>query len=271
LGVLVGGARAPRPFSDDVVNFVWSMACVLATAVEQRRAARELGLKREELQTLSRKLIEAQEAERRAVARELHDDFGQIVAAIGTLLGRTRRHAAGDAALASELEEVRTIAQQTLDRIRSRSQWLHPGVLDDFGLARALEGCVEQFQRQTGIRTHLTAAGPLDSVREDCAIHVYRIVQEALNNAARHSGSPEAWVRIDCRGGDLQLDIEDHGSGIVAASPAGGAERGMGMVSMRERAELIGGELHVVPAQRGGTVVRLRVPGCLETAAPEVA
>ena len=121
--------------------------------------------------------------------------------------------------LASELEQVRTIAQQTLDRIRSRSQWLHPGVLDDFGLARAIEGAVEQFQRQTGIRTHLAASGPLDSVREDCAIHVYRIVQEALSNAARHSGSPEAWVRIDCRNGDLQLDVEDHGSGIAAAPP----------------------------------------------------
>ena len=190
--------------------------------------------------------------------------------AIGTLLGRARRHAAGEAGLASELEQVRTIAQQTLDRIRSRSQWLHPGVLDDFGLARALEGCVEQFQRQTGIRTHLAASGPLDSVREDCAIHVYRIVQEALSNAARHSGSPEAWVRIDCRDGDLQLDVEDHGTGITAPPPSG-APRGMGMVSMRERAELIGGELHVSPAQGGGTVVQLRVRGCLAAATSAVA
>jgi two-component system sensor histidine kinase UhpB len=173
--------------------------------------------------------------------------------------------------LGSELEQVRGIAQQALDRIRHRSQWLHPGVLDDFGLSRALEGAVEQFQRQTGIRTHLAAAGPLDSVREDCAIHVYRIVQEALSNAARHSGSPEAWVRIDCRGGDLQLDVEDHGSGIPAAPPAGDAPRGMGMVSMRERAELIGGELHVSPAPGGGTIVQLRVRGCLAPAASEVA
>jgi signal transduction histidine kinase len=144
-------------------------------------------------------------------------------------------------------------------------------VLDDFGLARAIEGAVEQFQRQTGIRTHLAASGALDSVREDCAIHVYRIVQEALSNAARHSGSPEAWVRIDCRNGDLQLDVEDHGSGIAAAPPEGDTPRGMGMVSMRERAELIGGELHVSPAQGGGTVVQLRVRGCLAPAASEVA
>jgi signal transduction histidine kinase len=273
-------ARANRAVYDQVARQILVLVAVLLTVtgglglwmvLSNRRAFQEVAGLNDQLRTLSWRMLRLQEDVQRSLSRELHDDFGQIVAAIGTLLGRTRRHAAGDAALASELEEVRTIAQQTLDRIRSRSQWLHPGVLDDFGLARALEGCVEQFQRQTGIRTHLTAAGPLDSVREDCAIHVYRIVQEALSNAARHSGSPEAWVRIDCRGGDLQLDIEDHGSGIVAASPAGGAERGMGMVSMRERAELIGGELHVVPAQRGGTVVRLRVPGCLETAAPEVA
>ena len=146
-----------------------------------------------------------------------------------------------------------------------------PGVLDDFGLARAIEGAVEQFQRQTGIRTHLAASGPLDSVREDCAIHVYRIVQEALSNAARHSGSPEAWGRIDCRMGDWPLDVADHGSGSAAARPGADAPRGMGMVSMRERAELIGGELHVSPAQGGGTVVQLRVHGCLAPAASEVA
>jgi signal transduction histidine kinase len=237
-----------------------------------RRAFREVADLNAQLRTLSWRMLRVQEDVQRSLSRELHDDFGQIVTAIGTLLGRARRHVAGEAALASELEHVRSIAQQSLDRIRSRSQWLHPGVLDDFGLARALEGCVEQFQRQTGIRTHLATSGPLDRIREDCAIHVYRIVQEALSNAARHSGSPEAWVRIDCRAGDLQLDVEDHGSGIAPAAPAAGAVRGMGMVSMRERAELIGGELHVAPADGGGTVVRLHVPGCLAPApATEVA
>jgi signal transduction histidine kinase len=244
----------------------------LWVVASNRRAFREVEDLNAQLRTLSQRMLRVQEDVQRSLSRELHDDFGQIVAAIGTLLGRVRRHVAGDAAMARELEDVRTIAQQSLDRIRSRSQWLHPGVLDDFGLARALEGCVEQFQRQTGIRTHLASSGQLDRIREDCAIHVYRIVQEALNNAARHSGSADAWVRIDCRGGDLRLAVEDHGSGMRPLAQASGVQRGMGMVSMRERAELIGGELQVAPADGGGTVVHLHVPGCLAPpAATEVA
>ena len=225
-----------------------------------------------QLRTLSQRMLRVQEDVQRSLARELHDDFGQILTAIGTLLGRLRRRAPADTPLGSELEQVRGIAQQALDRIRHRSQWLHPGVLDDFGLARALEGCVEQFQQQTGIQTHFVAAGPLDAVREDCAIHVYRIVQEALSNAARHSGSPDAWVRITCGDGNLELAVEDRGTGISKQASAADPARGMGMVSMRERAELIGGELDVRRGAGGGTIVHLRVPGCLATASrPEVA
>jgi signal transduction histidine kinase len=218
-----------------------------------------------QLRTLSQRMLRVQEDVQRSLARELHDDFGQILTAIGTLLGRLRRQAPADTPLGSELEQVRGIAQQALDRIRHRSQWLHPGVLDDFGLARALEGCVEQFEQQTGIKTHLVADGPLDAVRDDCAIHVYRIVQEALSNAARHSGSPDAWVRITCGDGNLELAIEDRGSGIPAQASGAESARGMGMVSMRERAELIGGELDVSRSARGGTIVHLRVPACVVT------
>ena len=237
-----------------------------------RRAFLSVEALNAQLRTLSQRMLRVQEDVQRSLARELHDDFGQILTAIGTLLGRLRRQAPADTPLGSELEQVRGIAQQALDRIRHRSQWLHPGVLDDFGLARALEGCVEQFQHQTGIQTHLVADGPLDAVRDDCAIHVYRIVQEALSNAARHSGSPDAWVRIRCDGGNLELAVEDRGSGIATQAAAADPARGMGMVSMRERAELIGGQLEVKRSAGGGTVVHLRVPGCLADAShPEVA
>jgi signal transduction histidine kinase len=227
-----------------------------------RRAFQEVAAAGAQLRTLSWRMLRVQEDVQRSLSRELHDDFGQVVTAIGTLLGRARRQVPAGSALAAELEHVRGIAQQALDRIRSRSQWLHPGVLDDFGLQRALETTVEQFQRQTGIRTHLHASGPLHTVREDCAIHVYRIVQEALNNTARHSGSADAWIRIGCSGRDLDVEVEDRGTGMTDAPPQG-AERGMGLVSMRERAELIGGELQIGQPAHGGTVVRLHVPECL--------
>ena len=228
--------------------------------LSNRRAFQEVADVSAQLRTLSRRMLRLQEDVQRSLSRELHDDFGQIVTAVGTLLGRAQRHAPAGGPLGAELEQVRAIAQQALDRIRSRSQWLHPGVLDDFGLERALERCVEQFERQTGIHTRLDAEGAVHVVSDERAIHVYRIAQEALNNVARHSGAAEAWVRISDVGGRLELEIEDHGRGIAEPGRQLEAERGMGLVSMRERAELIGGELHVRPRPQGGTIVRLVIP-----------
>jgi signal transduction histidine kinase len=269
-------ARANRAIYDrvgrEILLLVGVLLVVTATVGtwvirSSRRAFEEVADMGAQLRTLSWRSLRVQEDVQRSISRELHDDFGQIVTAIGTLLGRAQRHAGGSA-LAAELDAVRAIAQQALDRIRTRSHWLHPGVLDDFGLERAVAQCVEQFERHSGIRTRLTAHGPLQTVREDCAIHVYRIAQEALSNIGRHSGSPEAWVRMTCVGDVLELQIEDRGRGLPpdAGQPRGG-ERGMGLVSMRERAELIGGELRVSPSDRGGVSIYLRVPACVAVAA----
>jgi signal transduction histidine kinase len=196
----------------------------------------------------------------RSIARELHDDFGQIVTAIGTLLGRARRHLPAQAPLASELDAVRGVAQQALDRIRTQSQWLHPGLLDDFGLEKALEYCIRQFQQQTGIQVRLTASGPVDTIPEDNAIHVYRIAQEALSNVSRHSGAKEGWVRLTCSDGGVELEVEDRGKGMVVEADGRAGQRGLGLISMRERAELMGGELQVRQAAQGGLIVSVRVP-----------
>jgi len=234
--------------------------------VANRRAFQDVADVSAQLRTLSWRMLRVQEDVQRSLSRELHDDFGQIVTAIGTLLGRARRQIPAGGVLGSELEHVRVIAQQALDRIRNRSQWLHPGVLDDFGLARALESCVEQYERQTGIRTQLTVSGPVDAIRQECAIHVYRIAQEALSNTARHSGASMAWVRITCADNCLELDVEDRGKGMPEGAARRERDRGMGLVSMRERAELIGGELQVRRPAEGGTAVRLRVVGCMDSA-----
>jgi signal transduction histidine kinase len=262
-------ARANRDVYDRVAREILLLVGVLLivtagvgvwVVAANRRAFQEVADVNAQLRTLSWRMLRVQEDVQRSLSRELHDDFGQIVTAIGTLLGRARRQLPAGMALGTELEHVRTIAQQALDRIRNRSQWLHPGVLDDFGLERALECCVEQFERQTGIRTRLSVSGPVGDVSDECAIHVYRIAQEALSNVARHSGSDEAWVRLVCAGDRLELDIEDRGKGLHEG-PRSAAERGMGLVSMRERAELIGGELHVRRPVEGGTAVQLRVVG----------
>lgn len=264
-------AQANRAIYDRVGREILMLvgALLLVTAAvgawvvaSNRRAFQEVADVGAQLRTLSWRMLRVQEDVQRSISRELHDDFGQIVTAIGTLLGRARRHAPAGGVLASELDGVRGIAQQALDRIRTRSQWLHPGVLDDFGLARALEYCGQQFERQTGIRTTVDAAGPVDAVGDDCAIHVYRIAQEALSNVGRHSGATEASVRLTCRGSALDLEIEDHGKGLVMNDAMRGTDRGLGLVSMRERAELMGGELQLRQPPPGGLVVHLHVPDC---------
>jgi signal transduction histidine kinase len=262
-------ARANRAIYDrvgrEILLLVGALLLVTAGAgawvmASNRRAFQEVADVGAQLRTLSWRMLRVQEDVQRSISRELHDDFGQIVTAIGTLLGRARRHIPAGGALASELDGVRAIAQQALDRIRTQSQWLHPGVLDDFGLSRALEYCVQQFERQHGIRTTLEVSGPVNAVRDDCAIHVYRVAQEALSNIGRHSGAERAAVRLTCADDALDLEIEDHGKGMSMEGAMRGTDRGMGLVSMRERAELMGGELQLRQPAGGGLLVHLHVP-----------
>jgi signal transduction histidine kinase len=264
-------AAANRAVYDQVGReiLVLIAALLAATAMagiwmvaSNRRAFNEVAGISEQLRTLSWRTLRVQEDMQRSIARELHDDFGQILTAIGTLLGRARRQAAAPgrpADLIAELDAVRGVAQQSLDRIRTKSRWMHPGALDDFGLLKALEHFAAEFQQQSGVRVQLSAAGPIDDIGEDCAIHVYRIAQEALSNVSRHSAATEAWVRLTSAEGTLEIEIEDRGRGMPAAVEDS-ASRGMGLVSMRERAELMGGELQLRRSDQGGVLVRARIP-----------
>ena len=125
-----------------------------------RRAFQEVARLSDELRTLSWRMLRIQEDLQQSFSRELHDDFGQVFTAIGTLLGRVSRNLPAGSPLAGDVEEVRGIAQQTLERIRVQSRLLHPTVLDDFGLEKALEWYVEQFGRQHDIATHFEVRGP---------------------------------------------------------------------------------------------------------------
>ena len=205
---------------------------------------------------LARQLISIQENTFRHISRELHDEFGQILTAIGAMLARAgKRIPPLDDGLRADFEEIHEIVQSTLDKIRALSQALHPVVLDDAGLEGALNLYLPGFEKQTGIAVHYEKVGESRLVDRDVAIHVYRVLQEALNNVARHSKSAEADVRLRFRQQELVLEIEDHGVGFGQAKEA----KGMGLTSMRERTELIHGTIEF--AQRnGGALVRLTVP-----------
>jgi signal transduction histidine kinase len=206
---------------------------------------------------LARQLISIQENTFRYISRELHDEFGQILTAIGAMLHRAgKRIPPLDDSLRTDFEEVREIVQSTLDKIRALSQALHPIVLDDAGLEGAFHLYLSGFEKQTGIAVHYEKTGESRTVDRDVAIHTYRVLQEALNNVARHSKASEADVRLQFRPETLVLEVEDHGVGFGQANEG----RGMGFTSMRERAELINGTVEFLKQNGGGALVRLTVP-----------
>jgi signal transduction histidine kinase len=209
----------------------------------------------EQRSELAQKLISTQESTLRHISRELHDEFGQVLTAIGSLLGRAGNHLPEGSKAREELQEVREIAQTTLDNIRSLSQALHPVLLEEAGLVSTLDWYIPTVERQTGIVLHYEKPGTAFPLEGGVSVHVYRVLQEALNNVSRHSGAKEAWVRLKFLENALELEVEDHGKGIVAEKNG----RGIGLVAMRERAEIIGGTLELLQPARGGTTVRLRI------------
>ena len=205
---------------------------------------------------LAQKLIATQESTLRHISRELHDEFGQVLTAIGSLLGRAGNQVPEGSPLRGDLQEVREIAQSTLDNIRGLSQALHPVLLEEAGLNSTLDWYIPTVERQTGLVVHYDKSGSVIPVEGSAGVHIYRVLQEALNNVRRHSGAKEAWVRLKFLPGSLELEVEDHGKGIAAEK----SQRGIGLVAMRERAELIGGTLEVLQPASGGTLIRLRMP-----------
>ncbi|HXM96785.1 MAG TPA: ATP-binding protein [Candidatus Dormibacteraeota bacterium] len=205
---------------------------------------------------LAQKLIATQESTLHHISRELHDEFGQVLTAIGSMLGRAGNQVPQGSPLHEDLHEVRQIAQSTLDKIRSLSQALHPVLLEEAGLESTMDWYIPMVERQTGVTLHYEKSGQSFPVESSAGVHIYRVAQEALNNVSRHAGAAESWVRLNFLPDSLELEIEDHGKGFEKQP----GQRGIGLVAMRERAELIGGTLTLSRPPQGGTLVRLTLP-----------
>jgi signal transduction histidine kinase len=279
-------AAAARGVYTRVAREIYLLMAILLAAVaiagvlniaSTRRAFNDVQALSAQLRALTWRMLRLQEDVQTSMARELHDEFGQILTAMTMLMGRAKRQMETGGprepretealvTLIRNLEEVQGIAQQTLERIRTASRLLHPVILDDFGLEQAIAWYVDQFTRQHGIDVEFVRGGTIGYIAPDASIHLYRIVQEALSNVSRHSGATRAWVRLSQSqsshsqtGGTLALDIEDAGKGLPSIStPA--ERRGIGITSMRERAELMGGELTMTRGASGGVIVSVRVP-----------
>ncbi|PYV95610.1 MAG: sensor histidine kinase [Acidobacteria bacterium] len=237
-----------------------TLLAILLTSLYLIRSNRQLfaqlAMLSEQRSELAQKLISTQESTLRHISRELHDEFGQILTAVGSMLTRARNHAPQGSPLRTELREVCEIAQGTLDRVRSLSQALHPVMLDESGLEATLDWYLPVVERQSGIHISYEKSGEPFRVDGNAAIHVYRVLQEALNNVTRHSGANEAWVRLRFLAEALEVEVEDHGAGFKVQK----ATQGIGLVAMRERAELLASRIEFTSPSQGGVLVRLRVP-----------
>jgi signal transduction histidine kinase len=226
----------------------------------QRRSEQE---NRRDLERLSARLVDVQEQERRHLARELHDAVGQALTAVKMDIGIALRADAGPRVRAA-LEEAREITETTLRGVRDLSQLLHPSTLDDFGLPATLTAYLRSFSDRTNIRAQL--AETLDErLPPQVEVCVYRIVQEAMNNIATHSGATGCMVSVSAGDGALRLVIDDNGRGPATTRDAVLSARGLGLIAMRERAQTLGGTFAIESSPSGGMRVSVSLP--LRTAA----
>ncbi len=197
--------------------------------------------------------LQAQEEERARVARDLHDEVNQSLT--GLLLRLEAARSAAPPELEAELAETKALANQAMRELLSLARQLRPTALDDLGLAAAIAGLVERLA-EGEIEATIEADGDFSDLGDDAQLVVYRVAQEALSNAARHSGAAHVAVTLRRGPEGVALTVADDGRGFAFAD----SERGLGIGGMRERALLVGGELTIESRPDAGTTVRLTIP-----------
>ena len=234
---------------------------ILRDITLRKEAEDALIRQQQELRALSAQVQEAREEEKTRIARELHDELGQLLTALKMDLGWMQERLTGDAAdLSAKAAKMAETLDQTVTSVRRIAADLRPLMLDDLGLPDATAWLVEDFAQRSGVMCdfRMAAGEELAGLERNLATTVYRALQESLTNIARHAQARNAWVALardeDC----IRLEIEDDGRGITSEDLA--KSRSLGLKGMRERVSYVGGTLEVERAPRGGTRVTLRVP-----------
>jgi signal transduction histidine kinase len=214
----------------------------------------------ERLQVLSRRVVEVQEEERRRLARELHDEIGQALTAIGINLQVLERSCGPEAR--PRLEDCRGVVRHTIEQVRGLALDLRPSMLDDLGLAAALRWLVDRQAQRAGFAGHFSAPSSEAPLHPDLATACYRIAQEALTNAVRHARARHVWVALEQDEAEVRLTIRDDGVGFDPGEARRRGARGasLGLVGIQERAEMLGGRVAVESEPGHGAGVRAWFP-----------
>jgi len=233
------------------------IAAVLQDITDRKRAERELQRSFQELHALNARLESIREEERTRLARELHDRLGQTLTAIRIDLASLRATPGREQQL-PRIDAISGLVEETIHAVRRISTELRPGILDDLGLAATVEWAAEEFQARTGIACQVALPGSDLAIDGERATALYRIFQEALTNIARHAGATQATIGLVQDGTHLSLEVRDNGRGIAAEQLS--ASGSLGILGMRERAMLLGGEFTIAGEPGSGTTVRVRIP-----------
>jgi signal transduction histidine kinase len=205
------------------------------------------------------RLIKAQEEERCRLARELHDGLSQQLAMLTVELGMLVRQSSDkNPAICEQVKNLQGRVSEIAEDLRRMTHQLHPASLDHLGLVPAIRNHCKSFSQAEGIQVWFQNPTSLESVPPETSLCLFRIVQEALRNVTRHSRAREAWVEIELEEDQIHLRVTDKGAGFNEKDVA--TAQGLGLISMRERAQLLSGTLLIASAPGRGTSVDVRVP-----------
>jgi signal transduction histidine kinase len=228
-------------------------------AIQNAHLFRQVRDGQERLRALAEHLQSARESERQTIARELHDEFGQALSVLKMDLGWIDRRLSPRAApLHNHVAQMNTMIDNLIGMLHKVSTELRPVMLDDLGLPAAIEWQVQEFSSRTGVACDLALDHQDGVIERQTALRVFRILQEALTNIARHAHATQAQVRLKIRPGWLTLTVHDNGSGIAEHSL--NDPLSLGLLGMRERAVSSGGQVLISGAPGAGTTVAVEIP-----------
>jgi len=229
-------------------------------ALEKRHAAqrKEIEESQKNLRRLSQRLVQVQEGERKVLSRELHDEVGQMMTALGIELGNLGSLRELDpVAFREHIEDAKRLNADAMRTIRDLAMGLRPSMLDDLGLEAALEWQGREFSRRTGVPANVEVKGSLDCLSDAQRTCIYRVVQEALTNCARHANASNVGVSVSSRDEGIVVLIRDDGDGFKLESPA---PRGLGLLGIQERVQALEGAVEISSKPKAGTTIRVQIP-----------
>jgi signal transduction histidine kinase len=260
--------RVLRGFLLRMMSFALAFGTLVAflttyrVAVLERRheeQRRQIELTQSNLRKLSRRLVLAQEGERKALSRELHDEVGQTMTALGIEIANLEklRNAATPEAFRVRIEEAKKLNAEAMRAIRDLAMGLRPSMLDDLGLEPALQWQGREFSRHTGVPANVQVSGVLDDLSDAQRTSIYRLVQEALTNCARHAKAKNVLVSVQAKDNQVVVVIQDDGIGF---EPAARSRSGLGLLGIQERVQALDGSLKIASEANKGTVLRAEIP-----------